>query len=415
MPKNHGKISIWLIIALVGFPQISETIYTPALPNLASGLLASAEMVEMTLAIYFLGFAVGVFLWGMISDCSGRRNAMLWGLLVYGIGTWGCAEVASVEALLAWRFLQAFGASVGSVITQTILRDSYDGVERNRLFSVMSGALAFSPAIGPLLGGVISELLGWRANFWALVILALGLSTWSFFFLPETRPAHCKRLSMDKIFHLFIEMTTSRVLRGHILLIGATNGILFGFYQEAPFIFIEQMGIKPSYYGLFGLLIAAATILSARISYAQSSRFSAQLFIQWGAGCVITGSFILFLTAMVGSFDLKTFSGVIALFVLFLIFFGIGLIIPNSLSQALKSYQASAGTAGSIFGGCYYCLIAGCTWFMSLLHDGTAISLPLYISMLGLLLICGSQMIRSPQYQQILKNRFDSCFTKIIL
>src|SRR5580692_6531866 len=152
MENNKKKLSISLLIALVGFPQISETIYTPALPNVANGLQASAYMVEATLSIYFLGFALGVLLWGTISDWCGRRNAMLMGIIVYGIGTLGCANVGTIEALLAWRFLQAFGASVGSVLTQTILRDSYNGEERTKLFSVMSGALAFSPAIGPVLG-----------------------------------------------------------------------------------------------------------------------------------------------------------------------------------------------------------------------------------------------------------------------
>lgn len=401
MKNNQRKLSIGLLIALVGFPQISETIYTPALPNVASGLLASASMVEMTLAIYFLGFAVGVLLWGTISDWCGRRNAMLMGLLVYGIGTLACANVASVEALLTWRFLQAFGASVGSVITQTILRDSYDGAERTKLFSVMSGALAFSPAIGPVLGGFISEFFGWRANFWVLAILALGLSIWSFFLLPETRPAHSRSLSINKICHLFIEMIKSRVLWGHILLIGATNGVLFGFYQEAPFLFIEQLGIKASYYGFFGLLIAASTILAARISYRQSSRFSAQFTIQCGAACILIGGFIFILTVLMGIFNLKAIGGAIAVLALFLIFFGIGLIIPNSLSLALRPYQIVAGTAGSIFGGCYYCLIAGFTWLMSILHNGTALPLPLYITMLGLVIACGSQMIRSPQYKNV--------------
>lgn len=121
---------------------------------------------------------------------------MLTGLIVYGIGTLACANVASVEAFLAWRFLQAFGASVGSVITQTILRDSYDGAERTKLFSVMSGALAFSPAIGPLLGGFISEFLGWRANFWVLAILAVGLFIWSFFIARN--PSYTKQAVIIK-------------------------------------------------------------------------------------------------------------------------------------------------------------------------------------------------------------------------
>lgn len=382
------KLSIGLLIALVGFPQISETIYTPSLPSVASGLMTSAELVELTLAIYFIGFAVGVLMWGTFSDWSGRRKAMLAGLLVYGIATLGCASSATITALLTWRFFQALGASAGSVVTQTILRDAYEGPERTKLFSIMSGALAFSPAIGPLLGGFISEYWGWRANFWLLAELAIILVIWSSLALPETRPNKINKVKMSR---LFFNMISSRALWGHILLIGAANGVLFGFYQEAPFVFIQQLGIKPSTYGLFGISIAAASLLAARLSYRQAS---AQFLIPCGAVCVLCGALIFTLPVLIGIFEFKVLGIAIALFTLFLIFFGIGLIIPNSLSQALKPYQAAAGTAGSIFGGCYYCFIAGCTWFMSVLHNGTALPLPLYMTMLGILLVCGSLMIR---------------------
>ncbi|MBA2726644.1 MAG: multidrug effflux MFS transporter [Parachlamydiaceae bacterium] len=395
--NNTRTLSIGLLIALVGFPQISETIYTPALPSVVNGLHTNAYMVEATLAIYFIGFAFGVLLWGTISDWCGRRKAMLMGLIVYGVGTVGCANTGSVEALLAWRFLQAFGASVGSVITQTILRDAYEGSERTKLFSVMSGALAFSPAIGPFLGGFISETFGWRGNFWILTVISVVLYLWTFFKLPETRPLHIKSLSLNKVANLFYEMICNRFLIGHILLIGATNGILFGFYQEAPFVFIEQMGIKPSYYGLCGLLIASATIVSAKISYRKSGELSQLVMIQLGAGCVVVGGFVYILLVMTGIFDIG-FAGVtMGIATLFIIFLGIGLIIPNSLSQALKSYQVVAGTAGSIFGGCYYVMIAVCTWVMSILHNGTGLPLPLYITVLGGLLLVGSQMIKAPK------------------
>jgi Bcr/CflA subfamily drug resistance transporter len=394
--KNHQKkLSIPLLIALVGFPQISETIYTPALPSVASGLSASASMVEATLAIYFLGFSIGVLLWGAISDGCGRRKAMLMGLLVYGLGTFGCGNAGSVEALLQWRMLQAFGASVGSVITQTILRDAYDGAQRTKLFSVMSGVLAFSPAVGPILGGVISEFFGWRVNFGVLVVLAVALFAWSFYTLPETRPAHLSRVSMRQIRRLLAEMGSSRILWGHIFLISATNGILFGFYQEAPFVFIEQMGVAPSHYGLFGLLIAAATILAARISYKQSSRFSAEQMIRSGATYTLLGSVVFTLVVITGIFYVETIGIVVAIATLFVIFFGIGLVIPNSLSRALKPYQAVVGTAGSIFGGCYYSLIALFTWFMSVIHGKSAFPLPLYITALALVIIAGSRMVRS--------------------
>lgn len=399
------KLSVALLIALVGFPQISETIYTPALPNVAAGLSASAYMVEATLAIYFFGFALGVSLWGALSDLSGRRIAMFAGLIIYGIATIACGNVDSVQALLGWRFLQAFGASVGSVITQTILRDAYSGVERSKLFSVMSGALAFSPALGPVLGGFISEFWGWRANFIFLAIIAAILLIWSFRSLPETRPPQLVRLSLAQTGSLMKTMLLSRLLWGHILLIASTNGILFGFYQEAPFVFIDQLGIRPSYYGLLGVLIAGATIVAARFSYQQSGSLSPEKLIGFGTWCVLVGSLVFTATVSLGLFKFNSIGIGLTFSALFAIFFGMGIIIPNSLSFALKPFQMSVGTAGSIFGCCYYCLIAGYTWLMSIMHNGTALPLPLYLLTLSIVIIIGYRMVKqallheSPQSQ----------------
>lgn len=393
MSKNLD-LSIGLLIALVGFPQISETIYTPALPAVAASLSANIQMVEATLTIYFFGFALGVLLWGAISDFCGRRLAMFFGLVIYGIGTLACGKSGSVEVLLAWRFVQAFGASVGSVITQTIIRDAFNGTERAKLFSVMSGALAFSPALGPVLGGFISEFMGWRANFWVLALIAGMLLMWSFFKLPETRPMHIVRPNIIQTGDLINRMMRTGTLWGHVLLIGSTNGILFGFYQEAPFVFIDQMGMRPTVYGLFGLLIAAATILAARFSYRKINKYSADTIIQWGSFSLLVGSLLFTAIVVAGAFNSDVMGMGIVYVALLMIFFGIGLIIPNSLSMALKPYQQAVGTAGSIFGGCYYCFIAGNTWLMSVLHNGTALPLPLYMTALSMIIIVGTWIIR---------------------
>jgi hypothetical protein len=77
------------------------------------------------------------------------------------------------------------------------------------------------------------------------------------------------------------------------------------------------------------------------------------------------------------------------------VFFGIGLIIPHSLSLALKPYQSTVGAAGSLFGGSYYILIAGYTAFLSFFHNGTLWPLPIYILVLGMLLLMGSALIQS--------------------
>ncbi len=392
--KQLIKIPLGLLIALVAMPQISETIYTPALPSVASSLGASAHWVEATLSIYFLGFAAGVLLWGAVSDYWGRRPTMLVGLVLYALGTFFCGTSMDVAQLLTWRFVQAFGASVGSIITQTMLRDAYSGEERSRIFSVISGALAFSPAIGPLLGGLLSAQFAWRANFAFLLVLAAVLTVWSLRALPETRPENLESPKAGQVVALLKAMLSSTPLWGHVLLIGGTNGILFSFYEEAPFLFIDQLGMAPGAYGLFGLLVAGATLLAARISFRLAGKLAPETMIFQGA-CITTvggGSFLLLVTC--GLLSLEAWGLALTSLCLFVTFLGVGMIIRNSLSLALKPFQAMVGTAGSIFGALYYILVAALTFIMSILHDGTALPLPLFLASLGAVLLLAGLMVQ---------------------
>lgn len=83
--KNVQKSvpSLFILIALVGFPQISESIFTPVLPAISEALSVTAQTSQLTMGSYFVGFAIGVLFWGRLSDGIGRRPAMLWGLAVY--------------------------------------------------------------------------------------------------------------------------------------------------------------------------------------------------------------------------------------------------------------------------------------------------------------------------------------------
>lgn len=379
----------------MSLPQISETIYTPALPAVAKGLGASVNAVELSLSIYFFGFALGVFLWGACSDFIGRRKTMVIGLGLYVLSCFACLQTQSIEALLVWRFVQAVGASVGSVITQTMLRDCYDGKKRAQIFAMISGVLSISPAIGPILGGLLSQGLGWRSNFLFLSILGGFLAVWSLLQLPETRPINLKPSSVKGFKNLTKRLFCSPCLWGHVALIGATNGILFGFYQEAPFIFIEKMGVQPSVYGLLGLVVAIATIVSAKISYRLSGKYSPERLIEVGSFLTAAGGILLLLVEFFGYFLLSGMAMIVAAF--FIVFLGVGLIIPNSLSIALKGYQEMIGAAGSIFGALYYIFIACATFAMSWMHDGGTLPLPLYMTLLGLVLIFGSVMIQEPE------------------
>jgi MFS family permease len=144
-----------LVTALLMFPQIVETIYSPALTDISRYFSVSAAKATQTLSLYFIGFAVGVLFWGRFSDRYGRRPALLAGLTVYALGCMLALAARDFTLLLAARMLSAFGAATGSVVSQTILRDRFNGRQLAALFSMAGLALAVSPAAGIYLGGAI--------------------------------------------------------------------------------------------------------------------------------------------------------------------------------------------------------------------------------------------------------------------
>jgi Bcr/CflA subfamily drug resistance transporter len=383
------KLSLALIISLVGFPHLSETIYSPSLPDVARTLHVSAHLAELTLGIYFVGFALGTFLWGCLSDRFGRRYAMLSGLITYIVGCIGCLNSNSIEALFFFRVLQAFGASAGSVVTLTILRDLYTGKERMQIFAIIAMAITASPAIGPIIGGYISELFGWQANFTALIIIGVSLLVACIFFLQETKSKDTKTVALRDLKTLSLLMIQDKHVMSCAVLIGAVNGILFSFFGEAPFIFTELLGLTPSQYGLVGLGIAFAELVAALVSHQLATVLKAEKLIRIGANISLLGAILFCVAAFMGLLDAQYgYKAIIAANLpIVILFFGVGLIIPNALSIALKDYGKVLGSAGSILGSIYYVIIALTTGAMSFLHNGSVLPMPLYFLALASLLV----------------------------
>ncbi|MDH6372694.1 Bcr/CflA subfamily drug resistance transporter [Paenibacillus sp. PastF-3] len=373
--KKYAAPSLLLMIVLVAFPQISETIYTPSLPDIAVALGVSNSSVQLTLSIYFIGFALGVLCWGWLSDFIGRRPAMLVGLIVYGIGCLMCFYSESITLLLVSRFIQAFGAATGSIITQTILRESVSGNKRHAMFAQISAVIAFTPAVGPLIGGFVDQAFGFRAVFFTLVTMSVLLFVYAFWKLPETTDVSArKKVAILPIVKRMLSLPRVLVFG---LLIGGINGVLFSYYAEAPFIFIEHFNISPGVYGFLGIVVALASIVGAMMSKRLLSLYAAEKIIHIGCLVMATGSLLLTLVCSLGTLP-DMILIVCILVTLFVMLMGAGIALPNCLSLALVNFQDVVGTAGAIFSLGYYLLVSLATWGMSALHNGSLLTMPIY-------------------------------------
>lgn len=377
-------INVALLVCLVGFPQISETIYTPSLTEIASSYHITLNVAQMTLSIYFLAFAFGVFFWGISADYFGRRKAMTSGLLIYIIGCLLCLISNSVGLLFLGRFVQAFGASTGSVTTQTILRDNYQGRQRHQLFAKISAALAFSPAIGPLVGGVIGQYQGFRGVFLALVLMGLALLFWTLKSLPETGNARSVNYGPQQILTIGKKMVKDPYTMAFGLLIGLFNGLLFSYHAEAPAIFIDTFKVSQSQYGLMGCVVASATVLGAWLSNRGLKDQSPEIMIERGIYLSLVGCLALTVVSLAPLFSLALYISGIGV-----ILGGIGMALPNCLSLALTKFSDTAGTAGAFLSLGYYVIVSLCTFLIGIFHTGSLLLLPLFcLGLLILSLVC---------------------------
>jgi predicted MFS family arabinose efflux permease len=333
--------------ALMMFPQVVETMYSPALPSIAQGYAVTSARAGQTLSLYFAAFALGTMLWGRLCDRWGRRPAMLAGLALYGMASCMALWAPDFGWLLAARILAAIGAAVGSVVTQTVLRDQYGGAELARVFALMGLALAISPALGLLAG---SALVRWRQHegvFLGLAWLALLLGSWTAWSLPETRPK--VRESPAPVWPVLGRMVRDAALWRTAGNVAWYNLCLYGFYQLMPF-HLAQWGAPSSWLATGGVLLGLGALAGAWLTRRWLAQgLDATVLIRRANVLLLTAALGVMLAVLGRSAWLVVPMAVVAL--------AYGLAIPNLLAPALQHYADCRGTAAALLGLAYYTLL----------------------------------------------------------
>jgi MFS transporter, DHA1 family, multidrug resistance protein len=377
--------SLWLIFIIVGLPQLSETVYTPSLPDIAHALKVSENWVEYTLTVYLTGFAFGTLFWGILSDKYGRKPCLIAGLILYILGCIVCYFSTSITLLLISRFIQAFGGSVGSVLGQAICRDSFKGPALSQVYASIGGILALSPALGPIIGGFIAEHFGWSFIFLFLMGVGFFITLNVTVILKETL---LKSQSLPKLGSIFLSLFWDKKVLAFGFLVAACNGIQFSYYAEGSFYLIEQLGLTPTQYGFSFFIIALAAITGNHLAKKLYGYIDSTKVLKLGALITVISSFMfVFFITFVNSHADKFTTVSLTLGCMFFLVLGNQLIIPSALSQSLMNYKHCIGAASSLFGFYYYALIALFTLGMGYIHNGTLYPMPYYF--LGLsLMIC---------------------------
>jgi len=334
-----------LLLLLTVFGPVSMDLYLPALPSLTVELGAATSIAQLTITACLLGLAAGQLIAGALSDRFGRRGILLTGIVAYVVTSLLCAVSPSVEFMIAARLVQGLAGGVGIVIAQAAGRDIYTGGALIRFYGRLTVIGGFAAIVGPLLGGALNTITGWRGLFLFLAVIGAVIGVVTLLMFDETLPSSRRTVGgFSDVVRGFRTLLGDRTFVGAVLNQGFLYAALFAYLAGATFVLQDIYGLSPqAYAAAFGLNSAgymAAGFLAGRFSERWSVR-----------GTLTVGTAV----AGFGALGLLT-SGLIVLplWMVLLSFFtlacGVAMSSPPATTLALMAYPQIAGTASSLLG-----------------------------------------------------------------
>jgi MFS transporter, DHA1 family, multidrug resistance protein len=343
---GDGGVSVRLLLVLVvatALGPMAMQIFVPALPAIQEGFGVTPATAQLTLSLSAFSIALATLAYGPLSDRFGRRPALLGGLVVYLAGSALCGLATSMGWLIAGRIVQAAGGCAGIVLTRAIVRDLYDLDRSAQMLAYITMAMVAAPMLAPALGGVLTDLAGWRSVFVFGGVLGVAVAAVVAAELPETSPPGNAAGRAGR--HGMLHLLRSRAFWGYSLHVAFSIGLFYAFLAAAPFLMVRVMGRPASEYGLLFVLVPGAFMLGNLVAARVSARVGVDRMIAIGSAGALAGALALLGLVLAGVwtplalFLPTSFGG-----------FAQGLTMANAQAAVVSVDPRSAGAASGLSG-----------------------------------------------------------------
>lgn len=381
LARSSSAGLIILLGALTALGPTSIDMYLPSLPAIGQDLGASASAVQFTLAIYFIGLALGQLIYGPLSDRLGRKIPMLVGIGVFMLASAGCAFAPSIDSLVLFRFLQAMGGCAAMVVSRAIVRDVFPVQDAARVFSLMTLVMGVAPILAPMAGAALLAFSGWRAIFAVIAAFGAIALTATILSLPETRSADARRAAPpNSLLDDLRTLLKDRLFLGFTLAGGMAQAGMFAYISGSPFVLIELHQVPATTFSWIFGVNAMGLILASQINgWLLKTHAPLQLLRRSIVAPAVFG------LSLAGA----AWSGFGGVWGLLLPIFGfvasLGFVFPNALASALEAHGRRAGFASALMGSLQFALAAVASAMIGYLHDGSAMPLGMVMAIAGVL------------------------------
>ncbi|HBX9992577.1 TPA: MFS transporter [Klebsiella variicola] len=336
--KRHKNFNLLLmLVLLVAVGQMAQTIYIPAIADMAVALNVREGAVQSVMAAYLLTYGISQLFYGPLSDRVGRRPVILVGMSIFMLAT------------------------LVAITTHSLL----------------NMGILVSPLIAPLLGGILDTLWSWRACYAFLLVLCAGVTFSMAKWMPETRPEGAPRTKL---------LTSYKTLFGTgafncylLMLIGGLAGIAV-FEACSGVLMGAVLGLSSMAVSILFILPIPAAFFGAWFAGRPNKRFPT---LMWQSViCCLLAGLMMWIPGLLGIMTVWTLLVPAALF-----FFGAGMLFPLATSGAMEPFPFLAGTAGALVGGLQNIGSGVLAWLSAMMPQTGQGSLGLLMMLMGLLIL----------------------------
>ena len=370
-PPRAAAVPTFRFILLLGlldaFGPLGIDMYLPAFPRIERDLHARPGAMQLTLALFLAGLALGQLVAGPISDRVGRRRPLLYGAAAFAVASALCAFARSIEMLILARFVMGLAGATGMVIARAVVRDSFEEADSARIYSMLMLVIGIAPILSPTLGGWLMGFGGWGSIFWALAAFACACGVFVAVDLPETHPPERRdRQPVLAIFPRYAAMIVDRRFLAYAAPSSLALGLIFAYVASAPSLFLQQYQLPPWAFSLAFAGIAVGLIGAAQVNRRLTRHFDTHAILRAAALANVGSALVLPVLAWTGVGGFPAFFAAI-----FLCLATVGVILPNATAAVMAPFPDRAGVASALLGMLQFAVGAATGAIVGALHDGT--------------------------------------------
>lgn len=342
LPAKQTKFIIWSLLYLMPIIGMAVDLIAPSLPTITKELAISEGVGKNIITCFLIGYPIGNFLTGFLTDAYGRKKMIRLNLIAFILTSLLPVIYPNIATLLVTRLLQGITLGSSAVLLRAIIADILPAEKIIKLGAVIGAMWGLGPVFGPWIGGYLQLYYGWKACFLFFALITLPGFITIFMLVPETH-TNPHPLNLHTIKANCHEVLSHKMFVGLPIIMGVAYSLIIAFHTSGPFLIQNHLHYSALFFGRLALILGVCFLVATFVCRYLLNRYQVQKLLK-----LTTLWLLVIITIAVASsyiFGNNIYQIIIPSS---LVFFATGILYPAAMGKGLSLFGHIAGTATAI-------------------------------------------------------------------